>query len=1093
MPARDPYWFKDTVIYQLHVKSFFDANNDGIGDFRGLTERLDYIRRLGVGTIWLLPFYPSPLKDDGYDIADYRNVHPSYGTLRDFRAFVREAHAQGLKVLTELVINHTSDQHPWFQRARQAPAMSAARRYYVWSTTYERYEGTRIIFTDTEKSNWQWDDRAAADYWHRFFSHQPDLNFDNPRVVREVIAVMRFWLDIGVDGMRLDAVPYLCEREGTNNENLPETHAVLRHLRRAMDDSHPGRVFLAEANQWPEDVLPYFGQGDECHMAFHFPLMPRMFMAIAREDRHPITDIMRQTPEIPPNCQWAVFLRNHDELTLEMVTDRERDYLWDTYAKDLRARLNVGIRRRLAPLMDNDRRKIELMNSLLMSMPGTPIIYYGDELGMGDNIFLGDRNGVRTPMQWSEDRNGGFSRADPSSLYLPAIMDPGYGYRSLNVEAQARSPSSLLNWMRRLIQVRRSRSTFGRGSLRFLYPANRRILAYLREYEGESILCVVNLAHSVQGVELQLAEFKGRVPVELMGQSVLPPIGDLPYFLTLPPYTFYWLLLARETEAPDWHLEVPAPPPELHTLVVRDGLVGILHGSCRHSLENDILPRFLSGQRWYGDKGQGIAGVEVVRWADLSDGRNGIWLFTLVAVRRADGAVRHYSLPLAAAWGQAGEEMAAAGNPAVLARLRSGPRIGALYDAAADEGFPLALLASIRDSRRFAASDGQIACFHTKAAESLLLAPEAPSVRRISAEQSNSSIIVGEAAILKLIRRPEPGLSVEVEMGRYLTEVAAFPFAPALLGGVTMVEPGGQAMALVTAHAQVPNQGDAWSWATRQLERFLDELSPLSPQEGRDRLMAGDPELSNFIEILGSRTGELHRALSHVTGDPDFDPEPIAPLDIEQWRRRATEQAGAALAALQGVAGDFPEAERVLAHAERLRRQIDELVPEPMQGAKCRIHGDYHLGQVLVVKNDLSIIDFEGEPARPLTARRAKDSPLRDVAGMLRSFDYAASSVLARMDAARPGTRDMLEPLAAVWIRRARRHFVGSYILTTEGLPTLPTDPLLFRGVLRLFLLEKACYEICYEVANRPAWRAVPVRGILRLLEIEEGDVGREH
>jgi maltose alpha-D-glucosyltransferase/alpha-amylase len=1087
MAERDPLWFKDAVFYQLHVKSFFDSNNDGVGDFCGLTARLDYIQQLGVDTIWLLPFYPSPLRDDGYDIADYRAVHPSYGDMRDFRAFVREAHARGLKVVTELVINHTSDQHPWFQRARRAKPGSAAREFYVWSETHERYSGTRIIFTDTEKSNWQWDDTAKAYYWHRFFSHQPDLNFDNPRVVREVVSVMRHWLDVGVDGMRLDAVPYLCEREGTSNENLPETHAILKHLRAAMEHSHPGRIFLGEANQWPEDVLPYFGDGDECHMAFNFPLMPRMFMAVAREDRHPITDIMRQTPEIPANCQWAIFLRNHDELTLEMVTDRERDYLWSTYAQDFRARINVGIRRRLAPLMENDRRKIELLNSLLMSMPGTPIIYYGDELGMGDNIFLGDRNGVRTPMQWSEDRNGGFSRADPSSLYLPAIMDPVYGYRAVNVEAQSRSPSSLLNWMRRLISVRRSRRTFGRGSLRFLYPANRRILAYLREYNGEAILCVANLSHAVQGVELGLVEFKGRVPIELMGQSPLPPIGDLPYFLTLPAWGFYWCLLARETEAPDWHYEAAPAIPDLVTLVVRGGLGGVAQNSAKRCLEIDILPRFLANQRWFAEKGQAIASVEVTRWAELADGRGGIWLLAMLAVRRADGVVRGYFLPLAAAWGRVGEEMANAGHPAVLAWLRSGPSVGALYDAAADEAFPLALLEAIRDSRQLIGSEGGGRCFHTSVQSES--APEGVAVRRVVAEQSNSGIVVGETAVIKLIRRPEEGLSVEVEMGRHLTEEVHFPHSPALLGGVVLVDRNGVPTTVATAHAHVANQGDAWVWTTNHLERILDDVALLPPEEQASRLEVGGADLFGLVDLLGKRTADLHRALASVTGSAEFDPEPVTTDDLAAWRGHALDQAEAAL--IVTAAADFPEGQRLSAHADRLRQRIAEGLPDRVSAGKSRIHGDYHLGQLLVVHNDVSIIDFEGEPARPLAERRRKDSPLRDIAGMLRSFDYAAASVLGRMDAARPGSRKILTPLAGAWIRHASEIFLASYRAAAADLPTLPGDGEEFRRMLALFLLEKACYEVCYEAANRPAWRPVPVRGLLTLLDIEEAERGQ--
>src|SRR3954452_16174931 len=569
--AGDPLWYKDAIIYQLHIKSFFDSNNDGIGDFAGLMMKLDYIADLGVNTIWLLPFYRSPRLDDGYDIAEYRAVHPDYGSMTDVKRFILAAHARGIRVITELVINHTSDQHPWFQRARKAKPGSPARNFYVWSDSDQKYSGTRIIFLDTERSNWTWDAVAGAYYWHRFYSHQPDLNFDNPKVLEAVLGVMRFWLELGVDGLRLDAVPYLIEREGTNNENLPETHDVLRRIRTELDKSYPGRMLLAEANQWPEDTKDYFGHGDECHMAFHFPLMPRMYMALAREDRFPITDIMRQTPQIPENCQWAIFLRNHDELTLEMVTDSERDYLWETYASARRARINLGIRRRLAPLLERDRRRIELMNCLLLSMPGTPVVYYGDEIGMGDNIHLGDRDGVRTPMQWTSDRNGGFSRADPEQLGLPPIMDPVAGFGAINVESQRRNPHSLLNWTRRMLAVRQRYRLFGRGEMRFVKPRNRKILAYIRKLDDQIVLCVANLAHTSQAVELDLAEFEGRIPVEIIGGTPFPPIGKLTYLLTLPQYGFYWFELRASAAAPSWRDAPPEAMPEYTTIVLRNG------------------------------------------------------------------------------------------------------------------------------------------------------------------------------------------------------------------------------------------------------------------------------------------------------------------------------------------------------------------------------------------------------------------------------------------------------------------------------------------------------------------------------------------
>ncbi|WP_142848766.1 maltose alpha-D-glucosyltransferase [Telmatospirillum sp. J64-1] len=1082
---RDPYWYKDAVIYQLHVKSYYDSDGDGVGDFKGLTQKLDYIQSLGVDTLWILPFYPSPLRDDGYDIADYRNVNPAYGTMKDFRTFVREAHARGLRVLTELVVNHTSDQHPWFQRARRAKPGTIARDYYVWSQTHEKYAGTRIIFTDTEKSNWTWDDEAQAYYWHRFFHHQPDLNFDNPRVVEEVIKVMRYWLDAGVDGMRLDAVPYLCEREGTNNENLPETHAVLKKLRAALDESHPGRIFLAEANQWPEDVLPYFGDGDECHMAFHFPLMPRMYMAIAREDRHPITDIMRQTPDIPENCQWAIFLRNHDELTLEMVTDRERDYLWSTYAADQRARINVGIRRRLAPLMDNDRRKIELLNSLLLSMPGTPILYYGDELGMGDNIYLGDRNSVRTPMQWSEDRNGGFSRCDPARLFLPVIMDPVYGYRSVNVEAQQRNSGSLLNWTRRLVQIRQGRKTFGRGTLRFLYPSNRSILAYLRQYKEETILCVCNLSRSAQGVELDLSEFKGRVPVEMTGRSAFPPIGDLPYFLTLPGYGFFWFQLAVAAEAPAWHEAYGQPAPEMITLVMRKDWGELSAGTARRTFQKDILPSFLPAQRWYAEKDSTIASTELMHHTQISRGDES-FLMALVNVRRADGHQRTYQVPLAMVWGREAEDLLAGHVASVVARLRWGPETGAIYDATTSENFALALFEAIRHDRRFPGSEWQMAAFHTRAIEDVEW-PEELTVRRSSAEQSNTSLVIGERAVLKLIRRPESGPNPELEMGRFLTEVGHFANTPPLLGGIGLVDSAGRQTVLAMMHAYVANQGDAWAYTTGYVNRYLDDACLLPLEEAMEQVEMGvHADFLDFVRVIGQRTAELHRALATPSGDPDFEPEPITSDDIDAWRHRAREQAQAAMQAIK--TSDLAEARWLHDRAGRIYEQLDMTLPEKVDALRTRLHGDYHLGQLLFVKNDVYVIDFEGEPTRSLEGRRGKDSPLRDVAGILRSFNYAAWYSLFHLTDERPELRETLEPLAHEWERRVNAAFLSSYVDTMRGCRSCPEDRDQLRRLLHLFLIEKACYEISYEAGHRPSWLAVPVKGLIKLLNGEEAE-----
>ncbi|MDB5736920.1 MAG: Trehalose synthase, partial [Sphingomonas bacterium] len=750
--AGDPLWYKDTVIYQLHLKSFFDSNNDGIGDFEGLMAKLDYIADLGVSAIWLLPFYPSPRRDDGYDIAEYRDVSADYGTIEHVRAFVAAAHERNIRVITELVINHTSDQHAWFQRARKAPAGSPERDFYVWSDNDRGYAGTRIIFCDTEKSNWTWDEEAQAYFWHRFYSHQPDLNFDNPAVIAEVLSIMHFWLDLGIDGLRLDAIPYLIAREGTSNENLPETHEVLKVIRADLDKHYPGRMLLAEANMWPEDTQQYFGEDDECHMAFHFPLMPRMYMAVAQEDRFPITDIMRQTPDIPANCQWAIFLRNHDELTLEMVTDAERDYLWNTYASDKRARINLGIRRRLAPLMERDRRRVELMNALLLSMPGTPVLYYGDEIGMGDNVYLGDRDGVRTPMQWSSDRNGGFSRADPASLALPPIMDPLYGYQAINVEAQSADRHSLLNWIKRMLAVRAEHQAFGRGTQRFLRPANRKILANLREHDGEAILCVANLGRTAQAVELDLHEYEGRVPTELTGGVAFPAIGQLPYLLTLQPYGFLWFSLSADAAAPDWASAAPGMEIERYTFVLRPDLADIGLGANRGVMEGDILPAYIPQRRWFTGKDESIESVRMTRFIPLPGTRD--LLLAEIEVATGRGTTR-YALPLGIVW--EGEQPGRFASNLALARVRRGRNVGLLTDGFAIAPFAASILAAMDEGASLPFEGGRLS-FVSHAGFDI---PHDIEPHWLTAEQSNSSMVLGEEAVLKLLRRITPGVHPE--------------------------------------------------------------------------------------------------------------------------------------------------------------------------------------------------------------------------------------------------------------------------------------------------------------------------------------------
>jgi maltose alpha-D-glucosyltransferase/alpha-amylase len=1070
-------WYKDAIIYQLHVKAFADSNNDGIGDFAGLTEKLDYLQELGVTALWLLPFYPSPGRDDGYDIADYGAINPDFGTMKDFRRFIVEAKKRGLRVITELVINHTSDQHDWFKRARRSDPDSSARNWYVWSDTDQKYQGTRIIFTDTEKSNWTWDPEAGQFYWHRFFSHQPDLNFDNPRVVSAIVQVMKRWLDAGVDGFRLDAIPYLCERDGTNNENLPETHAIIRQLRGELDSYAKGKVLLAEANQWPEDVQEYFGKGDECHMAYHFPLMPRIYMAIAQEDRFPITDILRQTPDIPSNCQWALFLRNHDELTLEMVTDVERDYLWSTYANDPRARINVGIRRRLAPLMDNDRRKIELMNSLLLSFPGTPIIYYGDEIGMGDNIYLGDRNGVRTPMQWTPDRNGGFSRADPARLYAPTIMDPVYGYEAVNVEAQSRSLSSLLSATKRLISVRKSTLAFGRGTMTFIRPANRSVLAYVRQYGEEVILCVANLSRSAQATELDLSPWKDRIPLEMLGRTRFPAIGELPYMITLAPYGFYWFQL-REREKSE-HV-APSIAPEFETLVVPLNATWVSLARTRGVFERDVLPGFLARSRWYPEgspKAIRPTLTSAIPFCDIGDNRP--WLAFFEATQ--GGETARYVLPMQIEWVRFDRERY---NPRAFAAVRQGAREGTLLDVASDPIFIALLLRNLREQLTVEENGLRLEFRPTSRFSDDPIEPPR-HVRAVETEQSNSTALVDHDYVVKVYRKLVSGTNPEIEMGRFLTEVAGFANTPALLGTVELAESDGKS-AIAVVHAFVENQGDAWTVTSAYLDRFVDEqrLLPASQHPGESEEQI--PYL-RYMAQIGRRVAEMHLALGSNGELADFAPEPTETRDVQRWIEDVMGRAEHMFDALRhrrDVVRDSDRAlvDELLEQRHGLRERLTALLPPDIGGLNIRHHGDLHLGQILIVKDDIFIIDFEGEPRRSLAERRRKAPAARDVAGLIRSIDYSATAALERALQATPDEHDKLAAALADWRDRAAASFLAAYRETMTHADLWPADPHAAERLLNFFLLEKAFYEIEYELAHRPDWLRVPLMGALRIL-----------
>ena len=1083
----DPQWYKDAVIYQLHVKSFFDANNDGVGDFAGLIAKLDYIAALGVNTIWLLPFYPSPRRDDGYDIAEYRGVHEDYGTLADVRRFIRAAHDKGLRVITELVVNHTSDQHPWFQKARHAKPGSAARDFYVWSDTDQKYDGTRIIFLDTEKSNWTWDPVAGQYFWHRFYSHQPDLNYDNPQVLKEVLSVMRFWLDLGVDGLRLDAVPYLIEREGTNNENLPETHDVLKKIRTEIETHYPGRMLLAEANQWPEDAQEYFGSGDECHMSFHFPLMPRMYMAIARGDRFPITDIMRQTPDIPEHCQWAIFLRNHDELTLEMVTSSERDYLWDVYAADRRARINLGIRRRLSPLLERDRRRIELMNSLLLSMPGTPVVYYGDELGMGDNIHLGDRDGVRTPMQWSPDRNGGFSRADPERLPLPVLMGPLYGYEAVNVEAQQRDPHSLLNWTRRMLAKRQQSRVFGRGSLTFLYPGNRRILAYLREFEGTTILCVANLSAASQPVELDLSLLNGRVPVELLDGTPFPAIGELPYLLTLPPYGFYWFDLSERAQPPDWHANLPEQMPEYVTLVLR-GAAGynLTEGSLR-TLRDEVLPCYLTRQRWFA-KNHAPKHAEPVYATALAGAQEAF--LAEFSVQTAEGASRYF-LPLALLWTETVPTMS---QQYALARVRRGPEMGVVTDAYSLKSFAHALLQNLKTAQTIDVPTAQgkvtLSFLPEPGLGEIDIAPDA-DVKWFLGEQSNSSMTIGGKLMMKLVRRLAEGVHPEAEMTRRLTRVG-YANCAALLGELVREDEHGGHATLALVHANVPNQGDAWSWTSNYLDQVLQPaaLTQQSIEQFND-------ELGGYTTVagaIGRRLGQLHDALALPCDDAAFSPERATAADAQAWADDIVLMLDRARQALETATptGEGAAArDIVLASGRNLDAAVRRLAERMAGTLRIRIHGDFHLGQVLVSQGDAYLIDFEGEPARSMAERRAKNTPLRDVAGLLRSFDYARAAFLDKTRSLEGATgevspseqahRDLRATLLDRFRDNAGEAFLAAYREQAAASANTWIDPDTLDLLLPLALLEKAAYEVVYEASHRPDWLSIPLIGLADL------------
>ncbi len=1107
----DPLWYKDAIVYEVHVRAFYDTNADGIGDLAGLTQKLDYLRDLGITAIWLLPFYPSPLRDDGYDIADYTSIHPSYGTLNDFRTFVRAANERGLRVITELVLNHTSDQHPWFQRARRAAPDTRYHDFYVWSDTREKYRDARVIFKDFELSNWTYDPVVHRYYWHRFYSHQPDLNYDSPLVRNAMFRVMSFWLNMGVSGLRLDAVPYLYERDGTNCENLPETHAFLKDLRTRVDNHYRNRLLLAEANQWPEDATAYLGDGDECHMAYHFPLMPRMFMAIRMEDRFPIVDILEQTPQVPASCQWALFLRNHDELTLEMVTDEERDFMYRVYAHDRHARINLGIRRRLAPLLNNDRKKMELMNGLIFSLPGTPFVYYGDEIGMGDNFYLGDRNGVRTPMQWSADRNAGFSAANPQQLYLPVNIDPEYHYQTINVEAQQNNPDSFLWWMKRLIALRRRYKAFGRGSIEFLYPENRKVLAYVRRHENETVLVVANLSRHAQHTYLNLAGMNGMAPVELFGRTEFPPVGEGPYPITLGPHGFYWFSMEGRTAPQD--LSRPSET-AISSLVIRRRPEDLLTRTYRARLET-ALARYMRRSRWFGGKGRRTRSITVRDIVPFSTADVDAYL-VILRLEYTEGEPESYLIPIAFAAGERAGQLSSESPKQLIANLEQRGAAGSAMiaiDALALPEFRTALLEAIGRRRQFRGDNGVVASLRTRGVYTRARGDTHEPLDSIllHGEQSNSSIVYGDRFILKLYRKLEEGTSPELEIGRFLTERhAGSTNSPAVAGAIEYrSRPRAEPITLFVLHTYVRNEGDAWTYTLDELGRYFDNVLTIKDQSppmpasrallditGEEASQVADETIGTYLEsahVIGRRTAELHLALASAMDEEDFAPEPFTAMYQRSLYHGQRAYAVQVLSQLKSALGSLTpagqkHAEAVLGNTDKIMARFQSITRRRISAMRTRCHGDYHLGQILHTGRDFVIIDFEGEPARSLGERRIKRSPLRDVAGMIRSFDYATHVALHghTSTVVRPEDVSRLNEWAQSWYAWVAGEFLRAYMEIMSDTPVLPSRSEDTRIILDNYILQKALYEVSYELNNRPDWISVPLQGILQVLESSE-------
>ncbi|WP_207510596.1 maltose alpha-D-glucosyltransferase [Longitalea luteola] len=1093
------HWYKDAIIYELHIKAFCDSNGDGIGDFGGLLQKLDYLQELGVNVIWLLPFYPSPLRDDGYDIADYYSINPSYGNIAQLKTLLDEAHQRNLKIITELVINHTSDQHPWFQRARTAPKGSPERDFYVWTDNPTQYKDVRIIFQDFEASNWTWDPVAQQYYWHRFFHHQPDLNYDNPLVQQEVFNIIDYWCDMGVDGFRLDAVPYLFEREGTNGENLPETHAFLKRLRAHVDAKYPGTVLLAEANMWPEDSASYFGEGDECHMNYHFPVMPRMFMALQMEDRYPITDIFDQTPAIPPTCQWAIFLRNHDELTLEMVTDEERDYMYKVYAKDPKARINLGIRHRLAPLMENNREKIELLNSLLFSLPGTPVIYYGDEIGMGDNFYLGDRDGVRTPMQWSPDRNAGFSNSNPHQLYLPLILDPEYHYESVNVEMQRRNTSSLFWFMKRMINMRKKHKAFGRGDLTFLNVDNPKVLAFLRKYDNETLLIVVNLSKFAQVAEVPLEGYKGFALIELMSRNKFPAVGKAEtYFFTLGPHTWLWFSLEKAHPEIDDQKAIP--------LLEVQKLQDLVSKSTCAELENAILPAYLKQSRWFTGRARSLYNVEIINYVAIPVESNDA-LLLLMEVTYESGLPELYQLIVTFVQDAVAKKLENSFPQSIIAHLHIGDQQGVLVDALFVTTFQHWLFQHIARNETFASKDNNKLRFFNNGAISTYNAQHDDIRSKIhEGNRYQTAINYDNNFFLTMYRRVDYYINPDAEITHFLSEQAKFPYVPTFHGAIEWSTEKGM-ITMGMAQRMEENHGNGYTYMLERVYNYIERILamnqenlPTWEQQGSLTEPVAFDQLPNDLKdllgsraadqarLIGIRTGEMHKALASGVSLKDFKPEEFS---LHYQRSLFSAMVSLVREVFQNLKRNIdkvpsqlrPEAEELLKHRDDVLNVFKKIYTKKLDVLKIRIHGNYTLSQVLLTGKDISIKGYGGDPLRPYSERRLKRSPLHDVATMLRSFHNSVYDGFQQNHHILKENMPKYIPFIRLWAHYMGGFFMKAYLDTVDGNQFVPDDRTDFRVLIQTFLLEKSLLDLNHALNNGATSMIVPMRTIKAIVK----------